>query len=31
MVEIVPDGAVRISLGDPVLADQVVETLSSKK
>ena len=25
MVEIVPDGAIRVSIGDPVLADEVVE------
>ncbi len=29
IVEIVPDGAVRISIGDPVLADEVVETFGS--
>ena len=27
MMEIIPDGAVRISVGDPVLADEVVETV----
>ena len=28
-VEIVPDGAIRLSLGNPVLADEVVETIGS--
>jgi len=31
MVEIVPDGAVRVSIGDPVLADEVVETFGSTR
>ncbi len=31
MIEIVPDGAVRISIGDPVLADEVVETFGSTR
>ena len=29
MVELVPDGAVRISVGNPVLADEVVETFGA--
>ena len=29
LVELVPGGAVRISIGDPVLADEVVETFGS--
>ena len=29
MVELIPDGAVRISIGDPVLADEVVETFGT--
>jgi hypothetical protein len=29
MVELVPDGAVRISIGDPVLADEVAEMFSA--
>jgi hypothetical protein len=29
MVELVPDGAVRISIGNPVLADEVAETFSA--
>jgi len=29
MVEIVPNAAIRISIGDPVLADEVVETFGS--
>ncbi len=31
LVEIVPDGAVRISVGNPVLADEVLETFGSTK
>ena len=31
MVEIVPDGAVRVSIGDPVLADEVMETFGSTR
>ncbi len=31
MVEIVPDGAIRVSIGDPVLADEVVETFGSTR
>ena len=31
MIEIVPDGAVRVSIGDPVLADEVVETFGSTR
>ncbi len=31
MVELVPDGAVRISIGNPVLADEVVETFGTTK
>jgi len=29
MVEIVPDAAIRVSIGDPVLADEVLETFGS--
>ncbi len=31
MVELVPGGAVRIAIGDPVLADEVVESFSSAR
>ncbi len=31
MLEIVPDGAIRVSIGDPVLADEVVETFGSAR
>ncbi len=31
IVELVPDGAARISIGDPVLADEVVETFGSTR
>jgi hypothetical protein len=31
LVEIVPDAAVRVSIGDPVLADEVVETFGSTR
>lgn len=31
MIELVPDGAVRISIGNPVLADEVVETFGSTR
>jgi len=31
MIEIVPDRAIRVSIGDPVLADEVVETFGSTR
>jgi len=31
IIEVIPDGAVRISIGDPVLADEVVETFGSAR
>ena len=31
MIEIVPDSAIRVSIGDPVLADEVVETFGSTR
>lgn len=31
MIELIPDGAVRISIGNPVLADEVVETFGSTR
>ena len=28
VIEVIPDGALRISLGNPVLADEVAETIA---